>query len=173
MEINTDQPEQPLIQPPLSRHVVNVQRQSSEYHVLRLSPGPSAPATTYDIILPPHLAFTPAEVSTPEYPVFVATSCGWQVLLTLVIQPQYLWDSWGPSSLGEYNDISSLWKCWDEGAVIEGVGQKPPLRMVEAEWGARKDRRSNKGHLAVWRARQSANVSLFIRFCSIFLVICL
>ena len=143
-----------------SRYVVSVNHKGSKYHVLRLSPGPLAPPTPFDIILPPAAAFVSDQTTVTGYPSFSASSCGWQALFSLVIHPDFLWDCWGPGNLGEFSDVSSLWKCWDEGAAIEGVGRKPPLRMVETEWGCRKDKRSNKGHHAAWRPRQNTTVCL-------------
>jgi hypothetical protein len=162
-------PPPPIVDPELlsphsqgvtSRYVVSVHHKGSKYHVLRLSPGPSAPPTPFDIILPPAAAFVSDQTAETAYPSFSASSCGWQALFSLVIHPDFLWDCWGPGNLGEFSDVSSLWKCWDEGTVIEGVGRKPPLRMVETEWGSRKDKRSNKGHHAAWRPRQNTTVCL-------------
>lgn len=144
-----------------SRYVVSVHHEGSKYHVLRLSPGPLAPPTPFDIVLPPAAAFASDQTAETAYPSFSASSCGWQALFSLIIRPDFLWDCWGPGNLGEFSDVSSLWKCWDEGAVIEGVGRKPPLRMVETEWGSRKDKRSNKGHHAAWRPRQNTTVCLY------------
>ena len=130
------------------------------FNVLRLSPGPMAPPTPFDIILPPVAAFykTTDSVGAP-YPSFTAVTCGWQAIFERIVQPSLLWDCWGPDSLGEYPDIMTLWKSWNEGAVVEGVGQKPPLHLVDAQWGCRKDQRSNKGHLPAWRPRRNDNVS--------------
>ena len=147
-----------------SRHVVFVHHKGSKYRVLRLSPGPSAPPTPFDIILPPAAAFAPDQTAATAYPSFSASSCGWQALFSLVVRPDFLWDCWGPGNLGEFSDVSSLWKCWDEGADVEGVGRRPSLRMVEAEWGSRKDKRSNKGHHAAWRPRQNTTVYLHSRY---------
>lgn len=138
-----------------SRYVVSVNHKGSKYHVLRLSPGPLAPPTPFDIILPPAAAFASDQTTVTAYPGFSASSCGWQALFSVVVHPDFLWDCWGPGNLGEFPDVGSLWKCWDEGTAIEGVGRKPPLRMVETEWGSRKDKRSNKGHHAAWRPRQN------------------
>ncbi|KIJ90443.1 hypothetical protein K443DRAFT_660142 [Laccaria amethystina LaAM-08-1] len=146
-------PPPPIVDPELlsphsqgvtSRYVVSVHHKGSKYHVLRLSPGPSAPPTPFDIILPPAAAFVSDQTAETAYPSFSASSCGWQALFSLVIHPDFLWDCWGPGNLGEFSDVSSLWKCWDEGTVIEGT-----------EWGSRKDKRSNKGHHAAWRPRQN------------------
>ena len=60
--------------------------------------------------------------------------------------------------------LTSLWKCWDEGADVEGIGRKPPLWMVEAEWGSRKDKWSNKGHHAAWCPHQNTTVYLHLHY---------
>jgi hypothetical protein len=131
------------------------------FNVLRLSAGPTAPATPFDIILPPAAAFYKAADSVgAPYPSFTAATCGWHAIFECIVQPSLLWDCWGPGSLGEYPDITSLWKSWNEGAVIKGVGQRPPLRLVDAQWGCHKDQRSKKGHLPEWRPRRDDNVSV-------------
>ena len=81
-----------------SRYVVSVHHKGSKYHVLRLSPGPLAPPTPFDIILPPAAAFAPDQTAVTAYPSFSASSCGWQALFSLVIHPDFLWDCWGPTS---------------------------------------------------------------------------
>ena len=131
------------------------------FNVLRLSPGSTAPPTPFDIILPPAAAFYKASDSFGAlYPSFTAATCGWHAIFERIVQPTLLWECWGPGSLGEYPDVVTLWKSWIEGAVIEGVGQKPPLRLVDAQWGCHKDQRSNKGHLPAWRPRRDDNVSV-------------
>ena len=130
------------------------------FNVLRLSPGPKAPPTPFDIILPPTAAFYKnTDGIGALYPSFTAATCGWHAIFECIVQPSLLWECWGPGSLGEYPDVMSLYKSWNEGAVIERVGQKPPLRLVDAQWGCHKDQRSNKGHLPAWRPRRDDNVS--------------
>lgn len=140
--------------------VIAVNFKNHCFNVLRLSPGPKAPPTPFDIILPPAAAFYKnADSIGALYPSFTAATCGWHAIFECIVQPSLLWECWGPGSLGEYPDVISLYKSWNEGAVIEGVGQKPPLRLVDAQWGCHKDQRSNKGHLPAWRPRRDDNVS--------------
>ncbi|KAH8981869.1 hypothetical protein EDB92DRAFT_1779398, partial [Lactarius akahatsu] len=138
--------------------VVAINANNRHFNVLRLSPGPTAPPTPFDIILPSAAAFfNGANKSHVQYPPFTPATCGWHSIFKCVAQPTLLWDCWGPGSLGEYPDVLSLWKSWDEGARIEGVGQRPPLRLVDARWGCRRDMRSKKGHLPAWRPRNDKN----------------
>jgi hypothetical protein len=143
--------------------IVAVSINNIHFNVLRLSPGPTAPPTPFDIILPPAAAFYKAvdgvDSAGARYPSFTAATCGWHAIFECIVQPSLLWDCWGPGSLGAYPDIITLWKSWNEGAVIEEVGQRPPLRLVDAQWGYHKDQRSNKGHLPAWRPRRDDNVS--------------
>ncbi|KAF8258495.1 hypothetical protein EI94DRAFT_1483438, partial [Lactarius quietus] len=126
-------------------------------HVLRLSPGPTAPPTPFDIILPPAAAFCRDVERQAQYPKFTPANCGWHAIFECIAQPALLWDCWGPGSLGEYPDVLTLWKSWDEGLRVEGVGQRPPLRLVDAQWGCHRDVRSQKGHLPAWRPRNNDN----------------
>ncbi|KAH9011297.1 hypothetical protein EDB84DRAFT_1247410, partial [Lactarius hengduanensis] len=138
--------------------VVAIDTNNCHFNILRLSPGPTAPPTPFDIILPSAAAFcNGADKSHAQYPTFTPATCGWHSIFERVAQPTLLWDCWGPGSLGEYPDVLSLWKSWDEGARIEGVGQRPPLRLVDARWGCRRDVRSMKGHLPAWRPRNDEN----------------
>ncbi|KAH9026138.1 hypothetical protein EDB85DRAFT_1869114 [Lactarius pseudohatsudake] len=128
--------------------IVAIDTNNRHFNVLRLSLGPTAPSTPFDIILPSAAAFfNGADKSHVQYPPFIPATCGWHSIFERVAQPTLLWDCWGPGSLGEYPDVLSLWKSWDEGARIAGVGQRPPLRLVDAQWGCRRDVRSKKGHL--------------------------
>ena len=134
--------------------VINIKNHC--FNVLRLSPGPMAPPTPFDIILPPAAAFcntADSDGALSRYPSFTAA------IFERIVQPSLLWDCWGPGSLGKYPDITTLWKSWNEGAVIDGVGQSPPLHLVDTQWGCHKDQRSNKGHLPAWRPRRDDNVS--------------
>ncbi|KAF8259909.1 hypothetical protein EI94DRAFT_1773821 [Lactarius quietus] len=130
--------------------IIPIRADSHLIHVLRLSPGPTAPPTPFDIILPP--AATQA-----QYPKFTPANCGWHAIFECIAQPALLWDCWGPGSLGEYPDVLTLWKSWDKGMRVEGVGQRPPLRLVDARWGCHRDVRSQKGHLPAWRPRNNDN----------------
>ncbi|KAF8259286.1 hypothetical protein EI94DRAFT_1468862, partial [Lactarius quietus] len=91
------------------------------------------------------------------YPTFTPASCGWHAIFGCISQPALLWDCWGPRNLGDYPDVLTLWKSWDEGMKIEGVGQLPPLRLVDARWGCHKDTRTQRGHLPAWRPRKNEN----------------
>ncbi len=139
--------------------VVAINAQNRCFQVLRLSLGPTAPLTLFDIILPSAAAFCDG-VDGPQacYPTFTPATCGWHAIFERVAQPALLWDCWGPGSLGEYPNVLTLWKSWDEGAMIEGVGQRPSLRLVDARWGCHQDVRSKKIHLPAWRPRNDENV---------------
>ena len=147
--------------------VVLVKAHSRLFHVLRLCPGPMAPPTPFDIILPAAAAFCNSvekvQASQSQYPTFTPSTCGWHAIFEQIIHPALLWDCWGPGSLGEYPDVLTLWKSWDEGMAIEGVGQRPPLRLVDARWGCHRDVRSKKGHLPAWRPRNDDNVCRFYK----------
>ncbi|KAF8234981.1 hypothetical protein L208DRAFT_1376676 [Tricholoma matsutake] len=120
------------------------------FHVLPLSPPPLC--TPFDLILPPPIAFcAPGSASSAQYPVFNTGHCSWHAIFKLILQPDMLWDTWGPWSLGAYPDVKSLWETWDEGASIDGVGRGPPLQLVESEWGHHKDKRTGKGKLPAWQ----------------------
>ena len=144
--------------------VVPINAHGHHFHILRLSPGPTAPPTPFDIILPSASAFCDgakkSEANQAQYPKFTPASCGWHAIFERIAQPALLWDCWGPGSLGEYPNVLSLWKSWDEGMMVEGVGQRPPLRLVDARWGCHKDVRSSKGHLPAWRPRNDDNVCI-------------
>ncbi|KAN0139096.1 hypothetical protein V8E53_003098, partial [Lactarius tabidus] len=142
--------------------VVPINAHSLLFHVLRLSPGLTAPPTPFDIILPSAVAFCDGadklEANQAQYPKFTPASCGWHAIFERIARPALLWDCWGPGSLGEYPDVLALWKSWDEGMMVEGVGQRPPLRLMDARWGCYTDVRSRKGHLPAWRPRNNENV---------------
>ncbi|KAH9068202.1 hypothetical protein EDB83DRAFT_2206685, partial [Lactarius deliciosus] len=58
-----------------------------------------------------------------------------------------LWKAWQPENLVDYPIIIRLlWQAWDEGTPtgIEGVGRKPPLRLVD-EWGWQKHWQTSTG----------------------------
>ena len=155
----------PIMPTPNDLSVVPIKAHNHLFHVLRLAPGgPMAPPTPFDIILPSAAAFFDGaeklQANQTQYPKFTATNCGWHAIFECIAQPALLWDCWGPGSLGEYVDVLTLWKSWDEGMMIEGVGQRPPLRLVDARWGCHRDMRSKKGHLAAWRPRNDENVGI-------------
>ena len=129
------------------------------YTVLPLSPGPTPLRTNADLILPASVAFTDLkDSSVPRYPTFTARSCNWTSVLSMVRQPQHLWTCWGPGSLGEYDTIEALWEAWDVGRTVPGVGQKPPLRLIEEEWGEKKKTATQKGRQQVWRPKGNNTV---------------
>ncbi|KAI9447025.1 hypothetical protein BJY52DRAFT_1092766, partial [Lactarius psammicola] len=138
--------------------VVAINAQNRCFRVLRLSPGPTAPPAPFDIILPSAAAFCDG-VNGPQasYPTFTPATCGWHAIFERVTEPALLRDCWGPGNLGEYPNVLALWKSWDEGAMIEGVGQRPSLQLVDARWGCHQDTRSKKGHLPAWRPRNDGN----------------
>ena len=104
--------------------VVPVKAHSHLFHVLRLSPGPMAPPTPFDIILPAVAAFCNSvekvQASQSQYPTFTPSTCGWHAIFEQIIHLALLWDCWGPGSLGEYPDVFTLWKSWDEGWQLRG-----------------------------------------------------
>ena len=150
----------PMAMPPSNDLcVVAINHKSQHFNVLQLSPRPTAPATPFDVILPPMAAFCDGiDDRQPQYPTFSPATCGWHAIFERIAQPSLLWDCWGPGSLGEYPDVLTLWKSWDEGTAIDGVGQRPPLRCVDERWGCHRDTRSKKGHLPAWRPRNDKNV---------------
>ena len=117
--------------------------------MLPLSPPPLH--TPFDLILLPPIAFcTPLGSSSAQYPAFDIGHCSWHAIFKLILQPDMLWDIWGPWSLSAYPDVKSFWETWDEGASIDGVSQGPPLWLVESEWGCYEDQRTGKGKLPAW-----------------------
>ncbi|KAF8264719.1 hypothetical protein EI94DRAFT_1591979, partial [Lactarius quietus] len=86
----------------------------------------------------------------------------WTSIFAMVKQPALLWKAWWPESLGNYLNVKLLWQAWDEGTLIEGVGHKPPLWLVDKEWGSQKHQQTLKGHLPSWRPHQ--NTSMWSQF---------
>ncbi|KAF9233922.1 hypothetical protein BU15DRAFT_53242 [Melanogaster broomeanus] len=97
-------------------------------------------------------------MSAARFPQFSVRNCSWHSIFELVAQPRYLWASWHPGNLGDYQTVKQLWMAWDEGTIVEGVGQLPPLQLVEKEWGRTKDLSTNKGRRQVWRPHNDNNV---------------
>jgi hypothetical protein len=46
---------------------------------------------------------------------------------------KHVWASWHPGNIGEYRSIKELWAVWHEDTIIDGIGQMPPLQLVEEE----------------------------------------
>jgi hypothetical protein len=140
---------------------------SKTYAVLQLSPGPSPPYTAFDMnhmILPEPAAFCdPMNMSIDQYPTFTSRNCNWTSIFAMIKRPALLWKPWRPESLGNYLNVKLLWQAWDEGTLIEGVGRKPPLRLVDKEWGSQKHQQTSKGRLPSWRPHQNASVSVCIQ----------
>ncbi|KAH8997106.1 hypothetical protein EDB86DRAFT_3153509, partial [Lactarius hatsudake] len=78
----------------------------------------------------------------------------------MIKQPALLWKVWQPESLGSYLNVRLLWQAWDEGTLIEGVGRKPPLRLVDEEWGLQKHWQTSKGRLPSWQPHQNVSMSV-------------
>ena len=141
------------------------------YNVLPLSPGLNALRTNADLILPPPAAFANMKgSSSPQYPRFTSTGCNWTAVFAAIRQPLNLWDCWGPGNLGDYSSVDSLWDAWDTGRIVVGVGQKPPLRLVEEEWGEKKKTDTQKGRQQMWRIKGNTLVGrhLLRSSCSVF-----
>ncbi|KAF8513082.1 hypothetical protein JB92DRAFT_3096623 [Gautieria morchelliformis] len=85
---------------------------------------------------------TPASESVSgteaQYPKF-GRLCTWQAILELIRDPSWTWECWGPDTL------------------VEGVGQKVPLQMVERQWGAKKIVGTKKGSHQRWRPTGNTN----------------
>jgi len=128
------------------------------YNLLPLTPGVSPPRTSFDLILPEPEAFV--EMGSPpmpvKYPPFTSRSCSWQAILGLVRQPARVWRYWAPGNLGTYSSFAALWQAWDEGEKVDGVGCKPALRLIEAQWGQNKSKHTNVGRLPAWRPTNDA-----------------
>lgn len=92
-----------------------------------------------------------------QYPDF-GRLCTWQTLLEQVANPVLTWECWGPDTLGAYSSCTDVWRAWVEGSLVEGVGQRAPLQMVESQWGAKKDAQTNKGRQQSWRPTGDTNV---------------
>ena len=127
------------------------------YDVLPLSPlansGQPLVHTPHDMILPPASAFSPS-----AYPIFTTVECTWQYILDRVVNPSFLWSSYAPHSLGDYEDIKSIWQAWDEGAYVKHVGHKPALRLIDARWGNLESQETHKRKLPSWRPRNDNKV---------------
>ncbi|KAF8573697.1 hypothetical protein K439DRAFT_1243182, partial [Ramaria rubella] len=91
------------------------------------------------------------------YPEF-GRLCTWQTLLELIRDPLWMWDCWGPDTLGGYLTCNDIWRAWTVGALVDGVGQKAPLQMVERQWGAKKNLVTKKGLQQTWRPTSDTNV---------------
>jgi hypothetical protein len=133
------------------------------YHVLPLTPpvachsGPSRPLvhTAHDLILPPASAFF-----SSTYPTFSTVDCSWQYLLDKVMNPSCLWLTYAPGSLGDYEDVKSLWQTWDEGAYVKDIGRKPAMRLIDARWGNLESKETHKRKYPSWRPRNDNKVCL-------------
>ena len=135
---------------------------SRTYWILPAMGGSNPPKSPADMILPAADAFTPREsIIAPAYPEFTLDNRQWLAILGLICNPQHfsLWNMWGPGNLGDYRNIEDLWKVWDQGRAVSGVGLCPPLRMIEQRWGG-------TGRLQAWRPSNEPNVS-----CSLYLSI--
>ena len=148
----------------LTPTVISVSNQCI-YHVLPLSPlanpGQILIHTLHDLILPPASAF-----SSSAYPIFTTVECTWQYILDRVVNPSLLWSSYAPGSLGDYEDVKSIWQAWDEGAYIKDVGHKPALRLIDARWGNRESQETHKRKFPSWRPRNDNKVSSTFFFLS-------
>ena len=71
--------------------VVAVNIKNICFNVLRLLPGPTAPPTPFNIILPPAAAFYKAADSVgASYPPFTAATCGWHAMFECIVQPSFV-----------------------------------------------------------------------------------
>ncbi|KAG1885859.1 uncharacterized protein F5891DRAFT_969345 [Suillus fuscotomentosus] len=112
-----------------------------------------------DLIIPSAEAFCdPITASVPQFPQFTARNCSWSSIFEMVKQPSLLWACWHPRNLGEYHTIKQLWAAWHEGTIVDGVGQMPPLQLIEQEWGGTKDHLTRKGRRQAWRPHNDNNV---------------
>ncbi|KAF5343380.1 hypothetical protein D9758_015630 [Tetrapyrgos nigripes] len=137
----------------------------SEYISLNVLPllPPSPPNhdsvhTPLDMILPPPSAFyDDLSKKCDSYPLF--STCGqgftWKDLLDQVKRPVELWSVYKPKGLGDYSTVEMLWKVWEEGVYVDGVGRCPPLRMIEERWGSLKNK-DGQGRHAQWRPKSDA-----------------
>jgi hypothetical protein len=142
---------------PLTPYIVTCAKGQSVW-VLPLIPqvpGKDQARSSHDLVLPPVKAFSaPNTPLPPAYPQFHTHNCTWNSVLSLIQQPHLLWPSYAPKNLGEYPDIMSLWRAWEEGMLIEGVGCTPPLRLIDERWG------SCLGQRARWRPQRDQLVSV-------------
>ncbi|KAN0129106.1 hypothetical protein V8E53_013102, partial [Lactarius tabidus] len=124
---------------PLTPYIVTCAKGQSVW-VLPLIPqvpGKDQARSSRDLVLPPVEAFSALNTPLPPaYPQFHTHNCTWNSVLSLIQQPHLLWPSYAPKNLGEYPDIMSLWRAWEEGMLIEGVGCTPPLRLIDERWGS-------------------------------------
>ncbi|KAG1769746.1 hypothetical protein EV702DRAFT_1202776 [Suillus placidus] len=111
------------------------------FHVLPLSPAMSLDFHSgRDLTIPSAEAFCdPITASAPQFAQFMARNCSWSSIFEMVKQPHLLWACWHPLNLGEYHSVKQLWVAWHEGTIIGGVGQTPPLQLIEQEWGGTKN----------------------------------
>jgi hypothetical protein len=97
----------PLVEHQTVHLPILVTHAGGTFHVLPLSPPPLC--TPFDLILPPPIAFcAPGSASSAQYPAFDTGHCSWHAIFKLILQPDMLWDTWGPRSLGAYPDVKSL-----------------------------------------------------------------
>jgi len=129
------------------------------YLVHPLSSGLSMPSTPRDFILPCPVAFisSPVTGNAPRYPTF-GWLCMWQTLIEQSRQPVLTWECWGPDALGAYRLCNDVWRAWTEGSLVEGVGQKAPLQVVECQWGAKRNLETKKEHQQSWQPSGETNV---------------
>ncbi|KAJ7598404.1 hypothetical protein C8J56DRAFT_751542, partial [Mycena floridula] len=79
------------------------------------------------------------------FPQFHTQNCSWNLILDTVKQPSKLWSTYAPKSLGSYASVKDLWMVWDEGTLVDSIGRKPALRLIDERYG------KVKGKLASWR----------------------
>ncbi|KAG2337347.1 hypothetical protein BDR05DRAFT_895411 [Suillus weaverae] len=113
----------------------------------------------HDLIIPSAKAFCdPITASALQFPQFMAQNCSWSSTFEMAKQPHLLWACWHSLNLGGYHSIKQLWVAWHEGTIIGGVGQKPPLQLIEQEWGGTKNHSTHKGHCQTWQPHNDNNV---------------
>ncbi|KAK6991492.1 hypothetical protein R3P38DRAFT_3438736, partial [Favolaschia claudopus] len=100
------------------------------------SPDELRVPTQVDLVLPPTEAFfKPDGPRGVVPPLFGQKSARWPDVFSLVQQPRFCWDVWGPKSVDRYRDVNEIWTSWIDGeAVFDAAGtqtgKKPPLKFT-------------------------------------------
>ncbi|KAK7008284.1 hypothetical protein R3P38DRAFT_2551619 [Favolaschia claudopus] len=100
------------------------------------SPDDLRVPTQVDLVLPPTEAFfKPGGPRGIVPPLFGQKSARWPDVFSLVQQPRFCWEVWGPKSVDRYRDVNEVWTSWIDGEPVfdaagNQTGKKPPLKFT-------------------------------------------
>ncbi|KAK7007235.1 hypothetical protein R3P38DRAFT_2554066, partial [Favolaschia claudopus] len=100
------------------------------------SPDELRVPTQVDLVLPPTEAFfKPGGPRGIVPPLLGQKSARWPDVFSLVQQPRFCWEVWGPKSVDRYRDVNEVWTSWIDGEPVfdaagNQTGKKPPLKFT-------------------------------------------